>query len=82
MSSFSFCLLWAYFSFLFVILLSPGEEEPNDDERFALISSLKKVSIFYNCHDMGKWNIWDGLLEVRQMFNKNHDTTFLSRHTC
>ena len=59
-----------------------GEEEPNDDERFALISSLKKVSIFYNCHDMGKWNIWDGLLEVRQMFNKNHDTTFLSRHTC
>ena len=44
-----------------------GEEEPNDDERFALISSLKKVSIFYNCHDMGKWNIWDGLLEVSKM---------------
>jgi cohesin complex subunit SA-1/2 len=41
-----------------------GEEEPDDDERFALTSSLKKVSIFYNCHDMGKWNIWDGLLEV------------------
>jgi hypothetical protein len=44
-----------------------GEEEPNDDERFALISSLKKVSIFYNCHDMGKWNIWEGLLEVTQI---------------
>jgi hypothetical protein len=52
---------------LFVSLfktITSGEEEPNDDERFALISSLKKVSIFYNCHDMSKWNIWEGLLEV------------------
>ena len=30
----------------------------------ALVSSLKKVSIFYNCHDMDHWNIWSGLLEI------------------
>merc|ERR1712088_735323 len=41
-----------------------GDEEPDQDEVFALVSSLKKVSIFYNCHDMGSWNIWPGLLEI------------------
>ena len=58
---------WFFSSIYIAVVLYTGEEEPNDDERFALISSLKKVSIFYNCHDMGKWNIWDGLLEVSRM---------------
>jgi len=40
-----------------------GDEEPEEDERFALISSLKKISIFYNCHDMSRLNIWNGLLQ-------------------
>ena len=44
--------------------LLTGDEEPDQDELFALVSSLKKVSIFYNCHDMGSWNIWPGLLEI------------------
>ena len=43
--------------------LLTGDEEPDQDELFALVSSLKKVSIFYNCHDMGSWNIWPGLRE-------------------
>ena len=74
LSSFPFCLsnyghfLFGFLSSIYIaVVLYTGEEEPNDDERFALISSLKKVSIFYNCHDMGKWNIWDGLLEVSRM---------------
>ncbi|KAG7164936.1 cohesin subunit SA-3-like [Homarus americanus] len=37
------------------------EEEPDEDETFALVSSVKKVSIFYSCHNMGPCNIWDSL---------------------
>merc|ERR1719384_66667 len=44
--------------------LLSGNEEPDEDETFALISSLKKVSIFYNCHDMGQMRIWPGLLDI------------------
>merc|ERR1719325_184983 len=44
--------------------LLSGDEEPDQDEIFALISSLKKVSIFYNCHDMGQMRIWPGLLDI------------------
>jgi len=44
--------------------LLTGDEEPDQDEVYALVSSLKKVSIFYNCHDMGHWNIWSGLLDI------------------
>jgi len=43
--------------------LLSGDEQPEEDERFALVSSLKKISIFYNCHDMSSLNIWDGLLK-------------------
>ena len=46
--------------------LLSGDEEPDEDETFALISSLKKVSIFYNCHDMGQMRIWPGLLDIVQ----------------
>ena len=44
--------------------LLSGDEEPDQDETFALISSLKKVSIFSNCHDMGAMRIWHGLLDI------------------
>ena len=44
--------------------LLSGNEEPDQDETFALISSLKKVSIFYNCHDMSQMRIWPGLLDI------------------
>ncbi|KAB7499233.1 Cohesin subunit SA-1, partial [Armadillidium nasatum] len=43
------------------ITLIDGEEEPDEDETFALISSVKKVSIFYSCHNMGSCNVWDSL---------------------
>ncbi|XP_043227406.1 cohesin subunit SA-2-like isoform X2 [Amphibalanus amphitrite] len=44
--------------------LVAGEEEPNEDEIFALTSSLKKVAIFSSCHNLGLWNIWDGLFRI------------------
>jgi cohesin complex subunit SA-1/2 len=36
-----------------------GKEEPNEDEMFSLVSSLKKVDCFTNCHNMGHWDIWE-----------------------
>ena len=36
-----------------------GKEDPNDDEIFNLVSSLKKVDCFINCHNMGPWDIWE-----------------------
>lgn len=40
-----------------------GEETPDDDERFNAVSSLKKVSMFYACHDLNQWNLWDTLFQ-------------------
>jgi cohesin complex subunit SA-1/2 len=42
------------------------EEEPDEDETFNLVHSLKKVSIFYACHNMGAWRIFDSLFECIQ----------------
>ncbi|XP_065216045.1 cohesin subunit SA-2 isoform X3 [Planococcus citri] len=35
-----------------------SNEEPDDDETFQVVTSLKKISIFYACHNLGHWNIW------------------------
>ena len=42
-----------------------GDERPDDDEIFAVVSSLKKIAYFHNCHDMSRLNIWEGLYEVK-----------------
>ncbi|XP_072766130.1 cohesin subunit SA-2 isoform X1 [Anoplolepis gracilipes] len=41
--------------------LIEGDEEPDEDETFNVVQSLKKVSIFYSCHNMNPWGIWDSL---------------------
>ena len=46
--------------------LNLQEEEPDEDETFNLVHSLKKVSIFYACHNMGAWRIFDSLFECIQ----------------
>lgn len=33
--------------------------EPNEDEIFGLVSSLKKVECCTNCHNMGHCDIWE-----------------------
>lgn len=38
-----------------------GEETPNADEIFSVISSLKKVSLFYACHNLNQWDLWNTL---------------------
>lgn len=41
--------------------LIEGGEDPNVDEVFETVQSMKKVSIFYSCHNMNPWDIWDSL---------------------
>ncbi|KAJ8958875.1 hypothetical protein NQ318_019642 [Aromia moschata] len=40
-----------------------GEETPNADEIFNVVSSLKKVSMFYACHNLNQWSLWDTLFQ-------------------
>lgn len=40
-----------------------GEETPNDDEIFNVVSSLKKVSMFYACHNLNSWTLWNTLFQ-------------------
>lgn len=40
-----------------------GEETPNDDELFNVISSLKKVSMFFACHNLNTWSLWNTLFQ-------------------
>ncbi|XP_023012703.1 stromal antigen [Leptinotarsa decemlineata] len=40
-----------------------GEETPNDDEVFNVVSTLKKVSMFYACHNLNSWNLWNTLFQ-------------------
>ncbi|XP_014259117.1 cohesin subunit SA-2 isoform X2 [Cimex lectularius] len=43
--------------------LIEGEETPDDDETYNVVNSLKKVSIFYSCHNLGNWSIWSSLFK-------------------
>ncbi|XP_014206258.1 cohesin subunit SA-1 isoform X2 [Copidosoma floridanum] len=36
-----------------------GGELPNEDDIFSVVESLKKVAIFFSCHDMNTSNIFD-----------------------
>lgn len=38
-------------------------EEADEDEIYAVQSALKKVSIFYSCHNLGPWAIWNEIFE-------------------
>ncbi|XP_045471555.1 cohesin subunit SA-1 [Harmonia axyridis] len=40
-----------------------GEETPEADEIFNVLSSLKKVSLFYACHNLNQWSLWQSLFQ-------------------
>ncbi|XP_025837464.1 cohesin subunit SA-1 [Agrilus planipennis] len=40
-----------------------GEETPNADETFNVVSSLKKLSLFYACHNLNQWSLWNTLFQ-------------------
>uniref|UniRef100_T1PK51 STAG domain protein n=1 Tax=Musca domestica TaxID=7370 RepID=T1PK51_MUSDO len=43
--------------------LIAGEELPNEDDIYNIISSLKVVSILYSSHNMNPWNLFDSLFQ-------------------
>ncbi|XP_060516669.1 cohesin subunit SA-1 [Cylas formicarius] len=48
-----------------------GEETPNADEIFNVVSSMKKVSMFYACHNLNQWDLWDMLfLDFKDLESK------------
>jgi cohesin complex subunit SA-1/2 len=36
----------------------------DEDQVFALVSSLEKVAIFSSCHNLGPWKLWDPLFNA------------------
>jgi len=51
--------------------LLQGKEEPNEDEMFTLVSSLKKVECFYNPHNMSQWKIWESMFDILVKFKES-----------
>lgn len=43
--------------------LIAGEETPDEDEIYNVVSSLKKVAILYSCHNLNEWNLFDSLYQ-------------------
>lgn len=39
-------------------LIAAHDDVPNADEIFNIESSLKKIEIFYSCHDLGKFAVY------------------------
>ncbi|RUS69912.1 hypothetical protein EGW08_022327, partial [Elysia chlorotica] len=39
-------------------------DTPDDDEIFALLTSLKRIYAFYSCHDLANWEVWDDIFLV------------------
>ena len=39
-------------------------EEPDEDDAYALMASLKRIYAFYQCHDLNSWNLWDTLFYI------------------
>lgn len=46
-----------------------GIEEGDEDTAFDLVSSLKKVSIFYSCHNLSHLGLWDILYHLLVLAN-------------
>lgn len=45
-------------------LIAAHDDVPNDDEIFNIESSLKKIEIFYSCHDLGLSSLFLYLVNV------------------
>ena len=45
-------------------------EQPDDEEVFALLASLKRIFAFYSCHDLSNWELWEELYQVLEMANR------------
>lgn len=46
-------------------------EQPDEDETFALLASLKRIFAFYCCHDLSTWELWDDVFHIVKTANDN-----------
>ncbi|KAL5005539.1 hypothetical protein ScPMuIL_018995 [Solemya velum] len=47
------------------------EEQPDEDESYALLAALKRINAFYSCHDMSSWDLWEDLFHILRAANDN-----------
>ncbi|CAI9736491.1 cohesin subunit SA-1 isoform X1 [Octopus vulgaris] len=47
-------------------------EQPDEDETFALLASLKRIYAFYCCHDLNTWELWDDVFHIVKTANENN----------
>ncbi|PAA68029.1 hypothetical protein BOX15_Mlig017969g1, partial [Macrostomum lignano] len=40
------------------------EERPDEDDKYALVSALKRIFAFYSYHDLTSWDLWISLLTI------------------
>ncbi|XP_025079886.1 cohesin subunit SA-1-like isoform X2 [Pomacea canaliculata] len=45
-------------------------EQPDDEEVFALLASLKRIYAFYCCHDLTNWELWEDLFHIIKTANE------------
>ena len=48
-----------------------GKEDPDEDEMFNLVSSLKKVECFSNAHSMSQCRIWESMFEILTKYKES-----------
>ena len=39
-------------------------DEPDEDDAYALMASLKRIYAFASCHDLNSWSLWDSLFLI------------------
>lgn len=52
--------------------LIEGEEIPDDEEKYNVVISLKRVSILFSCHDLNAWNLFSSLFQDIDDSNGNY----------
>lgn len=58
-------------------------EEPDEDDAYALMASLKRIYAFYQCHDLNSWNLWDTLFYItRQGMDANGIPEEVKNYAC
>merc|ERR1719245_624136 len=48
-----------------------GKEDPDEDEMFNLVSSLKKVECFSNAHSMSQCKIWESMFDLLTKYKES-----------
>eukprot|EP00918_Siedleckia_nematoides_P083545 GHVU01183142.1.p1 GENE.GHVU01183142.1~~GHVU01183142.1.p1 ORF type:complete len:1040 (+),score=187.25 GHVU01183142.1:368-3121(+) len=48
-------------------------EQPDEDDAYALMASLKRIYAFYSCHDLNPWDLYEKLVSIVRGGNEGHN---------